>query len=152
MNHEQQALFFTPFRNGTKLRKIRVEFDGGTPCNNPRIGYGVGYGSYKIDGQPIVRMNHGLPMSANVAEMTTVICALRDVQIQFGNDVHVSIFGDSQIALLRCTKGLTEKRRRSFNNNSFSRSCDTLYSLCQQFSMVSTHWRGRAASVRLFGH
>lgn len=67
-------------------RTVRIEFDGGTPCNIPRLGYGIGYGSYRIDGEPIVRLDHRAPMSANAAELLTLVRAVQAVASRFGKE------------------------------------------------------------------
>lgn len=135
------------------VKTVRIEFDGGTPCNNPQKGFGNGYGSYKINDEPIYRLRFNRPMSNNVAEISVLIHALRTVY-QRGNPefVMLEIHGDSQIALNRCTRGLTAKQRRSVRNPDFGNACDELRTLCTQFAHVHTNWRGRDASVKLFGH
>jgi ribonuclease HI len=50
-------------------------FDGGTSNNIPsKGGYGLGYGSYRLNGE-VVRVDFARPMSANEAEMRTLIAA-----------------------------------------------------------------------------
>lgn len=154
-DQQQNSLFSTPKAIQSELQTIRVEFDGGTPCNIPRLGYGIGYGSYKINGQPIVRVTHGIPMSANVAEIMTLVSALKDVQVQFGNRVKVKIFGDSQIALNWAAGHTPSGKKKKFSkkvNQPFRDAVDALRLMTTQFSIVTTNWRGRAKSVELFGH
>ncbi len=132
-------------------KTVRIEFDGGTPCNIPRLGYGDGYGSYKIDDQPVYRLNFRIPMSCNVAEMTTILRAVQAVaQNHNPHTTKLDIYGDSQTALKRCLVPIPKKRRQ--NGTEFSGTANMLFTICAQFAQVTTHWRGRAASVRLFGH
>lgn len=138
----------------TVRHKVRVEFDGGTPCNIPRLGYGEGYGSYQICAgghtSPIVRRNFGRPMSANVAEISTLIAALKTVVKSYNpKTVILEIHGDSKIALSRCKAQL--KPNKSYDP-SFAAAVTELQSFVSQFGEVTTFWRGRIASVRLFGH
>lgn len=49
-----------------------IEFDGGSTCNVPKLGYGDGYGSYQIDQREIVRLQFGKGFSANAAEILTL--------------------------------------------------------------------------------
>lgn len=136
-----------------KRHKVVIEFDGGTPCNIPRLGYGEGYGSYQIDSggtrAPIVRRNFGIPMSANVAEISTLIAAIKTVLKSFDPKITaLDIRGDSKVALGRCTN----RMKPTSPPSDFKMAADELFGLCAQFIEVKTNWRGRAASVRLFGH
>lgn len=133
---------------------VKVEFDGGTPCNIPRLGYGNGYGSYQISENgvslAIQRCSFGVPMSANVAEISTLIAALKRVKKCYNpENTFVEIHGDSKIALGRCHRALNPKKQY---DPSFATAVTELNSLCMEFAKVETLWRGRAASVKLFGH
>lgn len=137
-------------------RTVRIEFDGGTPCNIPRLGYGDGYGSYKIDSEPIYRLNFRIPMSANCAEIRTLARAVESVAQTHGKDgIALEIYGDSQIAL-KWARNKTEngKRAKMSKNASddFAFAISTLHAALDGFAKVSATWRGRAVSVRLFGH
>lgn len=137
-------------------RTVRIEFDGGTPCNIPRIGYGVGYGSYQIDAEPIVRLDHGRPMSANAAEIMTLTAAVREVIRRHGAaGVALVIFGDSQIAL-KWARGATESGRpakaKVHGSPEFCEAVRDLRAAVSGFLKVDAMWRGRAESVRVFGH
>lgn len=138
----------------TARHVVRVEFDGGTPCNIPAKGYGDGYGSYQISycghTRPITRLDFARPMSANVAEITTLLYALKTVVRTFdASQTWVHVHGDSIIALHRCTISVKKWKRTS---PEFMEAAQQLFDRCKQFLGVSTHWRGRAASVKLFGH
>lgn len=135
-------------------RTVRIEFDGGTPCNIPRLGYGDGYGSYQlsVNGHfySIVRRNFGCPMSANVAEITTLIAAIKSVAKSYNpQNTILEIHGDSKIALNRCSVPLKPKKQY---DPAFAEAVTKLQDWTRQFAEVQTHWRGRAASVKLFGH
>jgi len=139
-------------------RTVRIEFDGGTPCNIPRLGYGNGYGSYRIDAEPIYRLNFNIPMSANVAEITTLSRAIETVAQNFGKEgIALDIHGDSQIAL-KWARGATEsgkptkKVKAKFELTDFGGAVARLQGAVQGFAEVRATWRGRAASVELFGH
>jgi ribonuclease HI len=75
-------------------------FDGGTPNNMPRRGgFGIGYGSYRLNGE-IVRLNFARPMSANEAEIRTLIAAAEAVKlIRDPAKTRLCVYGDSQITL-----------------------------------------------------
>lgn len=133
---------------------VRIEFDGGTPCNIPRLGYGMGYGSYQIcvNGHvySIVRRNFGVPMNANVAEISTLIAAIKSVVKCYNpENTSLEIHGDSKIALNRCSAPLKPKKTY---DSAFAAAVTELQALCAQFASVTTCWRGRQASVKLFGH
>jgi hypothetical protein len=137
-------------------RTVRIEFDGGTPCNIPRLGYGDGYGSYKVDSEPIYRLNFRIPMSANVAEITTLRRAVESVAQSFGKEgIALEIHGDSQIAL-KWARNATESGKRAKMgkgaSNDFAGAVAMLQGALEGFAIVKAIWRGRAASVELFGH
>lgn len=134
-------------------QEVVIEFDGGTPCNIPRLGYGEGYGSYQIRSgntrAPIVRRQFGRPMSANVAEISTLIAAIRTVMKTYTpENTALDIYGDSKIALGRCWRPM----KATAPDGDFKTVANELFGLCGQFAAVKTNWRGRISSVRLFGH
>lgn len=155
-------LFATLLNAKERCQKVRIEFDGGTPCNIPRIGYGDGYGSYQIQNcgtgelLPIVRVNFGKPMSANVAEISTLIRAVKEVERRFGKGISLEIHGDSQIALNHAAgkRPASKKRRDAVANNPSPFFCAVreLKQVLAGFTHVETKWRGRARSVKVFGH
>lgn len=131
--------------------EVVIEFDGGTPCNIPRLGYGIGYGSYKIDRGNIVRLTFGRPMSANAAEVWTLVKAIEYVKRAYlPKRTILHVHGDSKIALSRCHRQPRKGKKK--NTDEFHTACGTLILLCDEFLRVETHWRGRARSVMLFGH
>lgn len=134
--------------------EVVIEFDGGTPCNIPRLGYGIGYGSYKIGvGRQIVRLNFGRPMSANAAEVWTLVHAIEKAKKAYlPKRTILHIHGDSKIALARCHRSKKKHPLKGRDSDEFRQACEKLVTLCEMFHTVETHWRGRARSVMLFGH
>lgn len=136
-----------------KLCMLRVEFDGGTSCNDPRKGYGIGYGSFKVGSDPIVRCDHVRPMSATAAECWTAVEAIRYVLTRWLPErTSLEIHGDSQNALARCERPIKSKKVRENRESEYTQSGAELLALCQRFHSVRTLWRGRIVSVKLFGH
>lgn len=130
-------------------KTVRIEFDGGTPCNIPRLGYGIGYGSYRIDGGRVVRCNHDRPMSANAAEIFTLVCAVDTVTFMHPKrDVALLIVGDSRIAL----KWVYPRRKRAKGSPEFLEAIEALRSSLSGFAVVNTQWQPREHSVLAFGH
>lgn len=162
MTTDQTDLFAAAYSSSKAPSKVRIEFDGGTPCNIPRLGYGYGYGSYQIQNcatgelLPIVRIQFGKPMSANVAEVSTLIRALQEVERLYGKEIVLEIHGDSQIALnhAACKRPAGKKGRARLANGAglFQVVARELRELVSGFFYVETKWRGRARSVKVFGH
>lgn len=136
--------------------QVTIEFDGGTPCNIPRLGYGIGYGSYRVTLENTVvgqvsRISHEKPMSANSAEVWTLVRAIEKVdklRQAVGGPFHLHIIGDSKIALNyvrenpKTGKGSTDELRQAV---------EALGKLLKNFTFTA-QWKGRANSVALFGH
>lgn len=125
-----------------------IEFDGGTDCNDPKKGYGEGYGSYQIDGGNIVRVKFGKGHSNNSAEIRTLIAALRDLA-EDGRLGRVLCRGDSQIALNWITQKSGPNRKSS---EGFLEAVEMLREEVKRFVKVKGEWRRRNHSVKLFGH
>lgn len=126
-------------RDNAAVHKVRIEFDGGTPCNIPARGYGLGYGSYQIRSgehvNRVARVNFDVPMSANVAEISTLIRAIRSVMKSYNpENTSLEIHGDSKIALNRCSTPL--KRKKHYDSN-FAAAVTELQSLTCQFASVT---------------
>lgn len=148
------------------LRTVSIEFDGGTPCNIPRLGYGDGYGSCQITGGPVRRCAFNRPMSANAAELWTLARAIADVRTRFEvRTTGLLIRGDSQIALKWAgigagilpvnSKGKTRRKAAKVSeaaSDEFRASIQEVAAFIHGFARVETEWRGREHSVRLFGH
>lgn len=127
-----------------------IEFDGGTPCNIPRLGFGIGYGSYRINKGEIVKVDHKVPMSCNVAEILTLVEALK----QIPNGMKVKIKGDSQLVLNRVrdlAKG-KEKPPSKGATELFIQALILLKQECQRLSWIEVEWQPRIRSVEVFGH
>jgi len=141
---------------------VLVHFDGGTPCNIPRLGYGIGYGSYNFDGGEPIRVSFGIHCSANTAELLTLAAALMDL----GNKIDpktcaVHVIGDSQIALkwLRVAAGdirggLKKKVAKISVGSSpdFKLAIHKLKQAAEPFAHLTGEWKGRAHAVAAFGH
>lgn len=136
-------------------RTVQIHFDGGTPCNIPRLGYGIGYGSYRIDRGEVVRVNHGRPMSANAAEIFTLVSAIQQVVATHGRGVKLLVVGDSQIAL-KWARGTNRKGKpckiAKGTSEEFRNAIQSLRDVLRGFGEVETEWNPRANSVRVFGH
>jgi ribonuclease HI len=145
-----QLALLTETKPSVEPALITIEFDGGTSCNIPRLGYGIGYGSFAINGGTVERVNHGRPMSANVAEIMTAVVALDRVRHLHGPS-HLLVRGDSQIALkwLRPTLVTKGNGKRSAD---FILACQEAATAVGRHISVKTQWRGREHSVTLFGH
>lgn len=137
-----------------------IEFDGGTSCNIPRKGFGIGYGSYKINDFEIVMVKFEEGYSSNAAEIETMYRALLDLSNKIKEDVVTHIYprivvcGDSCIALkwINC-KSFPKEGSDKFINS--IKNLKKLISDCQDcmlFGEITPFWRGRAKSVELFGH
>ncbi len=129
-----------------------IEFDGGTSCNIPSKGFGEGYGSFQINDGEIKRVTFGKGHSCNSAEIRTMVAALEELA-SMCNPAQSSILirGDSQIALKWVTCG---KQPKASHSEGFRDAIERLRRVIQlnRWRSVSTEWRGRAHSVKLFGH
>lgn len=128
-----------------------IEFDGGTSCNVPALGYGVGYGSYRIDGNQIVRLDHRLPMSANAAEILTLACALESISVEHYQQ-SIEVIGDSQIALSWLKKPKLLSSPSPKTSPEFQVAVRRLQSIAIRFFAIHPIWKARAHSVAIFGH
>lgn len=135
-------------------KTVRIEFDGGTPCNIPSRGYGIGYGSYRIDREPVVRLNFGIPMSANAAEIRTVTEAVKAAKARFGGGLRLDVFGDSQVALkwVNVCAGNRKRTNMSKCSPAFIDAIDQLSAALFGVQLVATQWQPRRRSVETFGH
>ncbi len=140
------------------MNTVTIHFDGGTPCNNPTRGYGIGYGSFSINGGRPVRVNHGFPCSNNVAEMLTLYEAIEHVRKTFHPLPKLRITGDSQVALkwAQVAAGKWGKMGKAENQlnkatQSFRFAVARLRLALKDFS-ISVQWLAREHAVRAFGH
>jgi ribonuclease HI len=144
--------------------QIVIHFDGGTPCNIPAKGYGIGYGSYSFNGGTPVRVNHGIPCSNNAAEILTLARALQHLSEinktpEQDRACHVHIVGDSQIALKWAqvcagtwAKPKTADKQLRKGAPGFQKAVNNLRSAICVFRHVTTEWKGREHAVAAFGH
>lgn len=137
---------------------VVIHFDGGTPCNIPRLGFGEGYGSFRLTVDGVVgeihRLKYGVPMSANTAEIRTVTEAIRKVSEVHGMDKILHVIGDSQIAL-KWVKNASENapiKVSSKSSPAFGESINNLYSALIGFNKVVTEWNPRDKLFKIFGH
>lgn len=136
---------------------VRIEFDGGTPCNDPKKGFGIGYGSYTINGGRPVRVSHGIPCSNNAAEVLTLVSAIHDVRKTYEpRDIRLLIVGDSQITLnwvRRATGELKSKKgKKASGSPLFKESIRRLSDSLSAFGKIEAKWQPREKSVKTFGH
>lgn len=144
----QQTDFFVKPKVATKT--VTIEFDGGTPCNIPRLGYGIGYGSFRINGGQVHRCNHERPMSANAAEVFTLVRAVQAVISMYPrHNVSLIIIGDSRIALRWASAG---KKIAKGSSEEFRNAIQSLRLVLRDFPPVETRWQPRLQSVETFGH
>ncbi len=131
---------------------VTVHFDGGTPCNIPRLGYGIGYGSFQINGGPVVRVDHKRPMSNNAAEIWT-LCSALDSLIKSGavDGIRLVVHGDSQIAL-KWARASRKMRSTKTGSDEFKNSIVRLCELTPQFHSLLAEWKPRFHAVKAFGH
>lgn len=131
-----------------------IEFDGGTSCNIPAIGYGEGYGSYKINDEEIKRVKFGVGHSNNSSEILTLVAALNELVERNTEDCsHISVMcrGDSKIALKWANPNLKSAPSEA-TSMAFRESIKEMRKVNCLFGIIKTEWRGRLHSVAMFGH
>ena len=137
------------------LTLCTIHFDGGTPNNIPSVGgFGIGYGSYRLNGE-IVRLDFAKPMSANEAEVRTLIAAAEAAKlISDPARTRLCVVGDSKIALKWARKaGQQVSYRPSMGwSPGFNAAVADLYLSLKPFAAVVTTWQPREISVQIFGH
>ncbi len=138
---------------GANLKLIKIECDAGNLCNIPRLGLGKGYGSYAINGGPPIRIQYEECMTNNVAEISIIITALENILEEFGPS-NILVRSDSQIALSWIKKANKFKNFIKFpeENVPYAKAAKKLVATIKKHKKVDEEWRGRAESVRLFGH
>lgn len=131
-----------------------IEFDGGSTCNVPKLGYGDGYGSYQIDQREIVRLQFGKGFSANAAEILTLAASpSRAAAISDPSKLNVLVRGDSKIAL-KWSKANPARCQipGPATSKGFRDAIIRLHKTTIRFHSLHAEWRGREESVRIFGH
>lgn len=123
-------------------KSIQIEFDGGSTCNNPRLGYGIGYGSYRIDGGAIIRWNEGRKMSANAGEIWTLLMAVQMAGILLGDpaQIDLQIRGDSRIALKWARQAKCPRPHQPKGSHEFQNAILALFETIKPFRSVKTEW------------
>ena len=132
--------------------EVRIEFDGGSTCNIPRVGYGRGYGSFKIGNGPIHRSHFQRNMSANAAEIYTLA---RAITVAKGHGArHLFVIGDSQIALKWANVCVGNRKATKIDktSESFKEAIQLLHEACDGIWTLETRWQPRLNSVLTFGH
>jgi ribonuclease HI len=146
-------------------RRVVIHFDGGTPCNVPSRGFGIGYGSYcytGLDGQTgkgePIRVNHGIPCSSNAAEILTLCVALEKLcEMGSPETTSVHVQGDSKIALkwlnVACGRHAQKSVKVAATATAlFSESIARLRRAVEPFCKVESEWLPRNHAVAVFGH
>lgn len=135
---------------------VFLHFDGGTPCNIPSMGYGIGYGSYSFNGGSVSNVNHGVPCSNNGAEILTLAVALEDLMTKCDpHETEVIIMGDSQTTLGWVKKVFEKGDSIKVNQNVSQSMKDGIVRLIQAvkpFASIQTKWLPREHAVKAFGH
>lgn len=139
-----------------------IEFDGGTSCNIPRKGFGIGYGSFQINDLPIERVKFTEGYSANAAELETLYSALLYLDKYIREDVinhfapSITICGDSCIALkwINCNCVPKEKHGSKMFRTVIKQMREFIKQNQESFIFgeITPFWRPRKKSVELFGH
>jgi ribonuclease HI len=148
----EQSYFFSERANGADgAQVVRVEFDGGSTCNIPRLGYGKGYGSYRIGEGAVRRVRFEGAMSANCAEILTLVAAITEAKRQGARKLLV--VGDSQIALKWANVAAGKRKATKVGNTSdgFQKAVVLLYQVARDTKIV-TQWQPREHSFNTFGH
>jgi len=133
---------------------ITITFDGGTTCNRPKEGFGMGYGSYQIEGRPVVsRIKFGIGHSCNSAEIRTLESALADLAGSHPDpaSLHLVIKGDSKIAL-KWANPKYKEQPAAHTWHEFHKAIAMLRVQLPKFASITRIWHGRDHSVKLFGH
>lgn len=153
----QGSLFHSP--QFGPLETVRVEFDGGANGSGFKPGLGNGYGSYRINSEPVVRVDHYAVMTANCAEVLTLCCALEELAERFDpTRLAVHVQGDSQIAISRLKsargvgRGKKNKVRVAKGSDGYVAACERLSEVAVKFAQFTARWQPRRQSVQTFGH
>lgn len=135
------------------MTNLTIHFDGGTPCNIPSRGYGIGYGSYNFNGAEPIRVDHGIPCSNNAAETLTLCRALEDALTKFcPKTTKIHILGDSKIVICRIIRIRTGKEKIHSGSGEYQAAVDRLRSALKEWAFVTAEWLPRSYAVAAFGH
>lgn len=150
LSHDSMSTTLLPAK-----RTVNIITDGGTSCNIPALGYGIGYGSYKVDDLPVIRVDHKRPMSANAAEIWTVVAATEALVDDFSivlpqTVLHVTC--DSRIVVKWCSPVHYQSDHSGGGSDEFRDAVAALKHSLRKFHSASADWWARENSVRIFGH
>lgn len=150
-NSKQYSLREKPVTDPQSI--VTIHFDGGTPCNIPSKGYGIGYGSYQINAGHVVRVDHKRPMSNNAAEIWT-LCVALDSLVKSGEVSGMSLIlhGDSQIALKWARASRRLEVRKKKGSDEFQNGIARLCELTPLFHSLAVEWKPRRHALKAFGH
>jgi ribonuclease HI len=139
----------------SSMSVIAIRFDGGTSCNKPTKGYGNGYGSYKINDGEVRRLEFNVPMSNNVAEISTLTSAVNALETD-RSTTRLHICGDSKIALswaYKAGNGIAyTSPKHGPHAPMFFKAVMSLYEALRGVREVKTNWEARRTIHRVFGH
>lgn len=113
--------------------------DGGTPCNDPRKGYGTAYGSYRLfhDGKEVLfETNHYGRGSNNFAEIETAFRALNHCLDVVPDDQTLFIYSDSEIMLSHLS-ALAKQNPRKVSKGT---SQEMIQALSRLDKLIYQHW------------
>lgn len=141
---------------------VFLHFDGGTPCNIPSKGFGIGYGSYRFNSNPVIKVDHGIPCSNNGAELLTLVSALVELKricdlednLMDSKETEVLIMGDSQ-TILGWVDKLIKNPMIKINpgvSESMKLAIPQLIIAMEPFGEIRTKWLPRIHAVQAFGH
>ena len=103
----------------------------------------------------IVAFRPGRPMSANEAEIRTLIAAVEAVKLTIDPaKTRLCVYGDSQIALGWAEKAGQNARYKPPRNcwPGYISAVADLYACLRPFAQVATKWQPRERNVQIFGH
>jgi ribonuclease HI len=134
------------------MRIATIEFDGGTSCNIPRLGFGKGYGSFRINGGKIRKIEFADPMSCNAAEIATMALAIAFAKAEGFN--RFLIKSDSMIALkwANVVAGNRKATKLGKASDSMQDAVMKLRQIVEITDEIQTQWQPRLSSVAIFGH
>lgn len=140
---------------------VRIEFDGGARHVPGIQGYGMGYGSFRYNGSRPVRLEFNRLMSANAAEIWTLSAAVNRICNEWSpEDIHLDVWGDSQIAIKWCLIMAKEKAKLPFTGKSTlskgsseeMKNSISSMEILSHYASVMARWHSRTNSLRVFGH
>lgn len=135
--------------------KFTIQFDGGNGCNDPQKGYGIGYGSIRINGGPIVRVDHKVPMSNNAAEVATALEAIDFLLESFSPetlDLHFQTDSQTAIKWIMASRHARAPKISKGSSELFQVLCGKIMATLFRVKTVTAEWLPRVKIVAIFGH